>query len=424
MKRIHWALLTSLGIAAIAIGSVWLYLAQPKSVVVTDEKAPLLCWPADQIHTFEIHDSTGKRRFKRHQETWVSEDARPIDTPKLEVQLAQLRQAVFKSVPDLKIEHSGVKESQVRWVFKTETEQCIIELGLVNQVTGQRLIRRQAKSVLLGSVDQKTLLRIDWDLAADRLKYLDQGSMTSIALAPEIAKQMMFQRHRGHWRFKQEEIEMIADEEAMKELLQVLTKGLIGTWLESPPELTEPDLTATISLGRKIQKISYFHHESGYLAADETGVIFRLNQNPLPILRRSLDAYRDRQIVRYQRGQVDHFILISQAGRFRYDRQPQDKGPDRWFEGKRELKDGYRLAALQWDIHTLRAKSYLAPASSQNRVCLETCRQVQAVDLDGEITVDLKLWPQGEDYEAMQKKGDLFLVHGKDVDHWPFQAVP
>ena len=234
MKRIHWALLTSLGIAAIATGSVWLYLAQPKSVVVTDEEAPLLCWPADQIRTFEIYDSTGKRRFKRHQETWVSEDARPIDTPKLEVQLAQLRQAVFKSVPDLKIEHSGVKESQVRWVFKTETEQCIIELGLVNQVTGQRLIRRQAKSVLLGSVAQKTLLRIDWDLAADRLKYFDQGSMTSIALAPEIAKQMMFRRHRGHWRFKQEEIEMIADEEAMKELLQVLTKGLIGTWLESP----------------------------------------------------------------------------------------------------------------------------------------------------------------------------------------------
>ena len=69
-------------------------------------------------------------------------------------------------------------------------------------------------------------------------------------------------------------------------------------------------------------------------------------------------------------------------------------------------------------------QSYLAPASSQNRVCLETCRRVQAIDLDGEITVDLKLWPQGEDYEAMQKKETSSLSTARTWIIGPFRPSP
>ena len=424
MKRSHRSLLISLGVVILALGSLWIYQNKPKQVVPEHSDISLLCWPTDEIAAFEIQNKEGKRGFRRQGEVWKSEEGVPIDSPKLDVQLAQLRQSVFRPNRELQIEHTGIEGSADHWIFQSESERCLIELGLVNQVTGERLIRRQFHSADLGSVAQKSLLRLDWDLAADRLAYIDQGAMTSIHLAPEIADSLQFDRQRGFWRVRQGDFEMIGDEEAIKELLHVLTKGLVGTWLKNPPALTEPDLMATISTAKTTQKITFYNHESGYLARDEAGVVFRLNQNPLAILRRELDAYRDRQVIRYKRGQVDHFVLISEAGRFRYDRKPQKQGPDRWFLGKRELKDGYRLAALQWDLHTLRAKRYLGPSPSEARICLNPCRQVQAIGFDGEMMVDLKLWPEGEDYEAIQKNGNRLLVGGKEVAHWPFQAVP
>ena len=38
--------------------------------------------------------------------------------------------------------------------------------------------------------------------------------------------------------------------------------------------------------------------------------------------------------------------------------------------------------------------------------------------------VDLKIWPDGEDFEVTQKDGPRLLVNGKDLAHWPFQALP
>ena len=220
MKRSHRSLLISLGVVILALGSLWIYQNKPKQVVPEHSDISLLCWPTDEIAAFEIQNKEGKRGFRRQGEVWKSEEGVPIDSPKLDVQLAQLRQSVFRPNRELQIEHTGIEGSADHWIFQSESERCLIELGLVNQVTGERLIRRQFHSADLGSVAQKSLLRLDWDLAADRLAYIDQGAMTSIHLAPEIADSLQFDRQRGFWRVRQGDFEMIGDEEAIKEAFE------------------------------------------------------------------------------------------------------------------------------------------------------------------------------------------------------------
>ncbi|MBM66066.1 MAG: hypothetical protein CMH55_07525 [Myxococcales bacterium] len=424
MKRSSRALLLGLSMIFVAGGSLWFYLSRPQAAPTADLSQPLLCWTMDRTTAIQIEKADEKKRYERSTLGWRSAGPEPVNQPKLEVQLARLRQMTFQAHPELERQHSGVDESEERWIFEAGKERCSLQLGLVNQVTGHRHILRGPEPAVLGNVEQKSLLKIDWKVAADRLAYIDSGAIKEIKIQPEIGQKKAFVRARGLWNLEVEEETFIADSEAVKELLDIFNKGLIGTWLDNPPELTEPDLQATLLARGHSHQFSFFHHEMGYMARNDLGHIFRLNHNPLPILNRGRDAYRDRQVIRYERGQVDHFVLVSENGRVRYDRRPQDQGPDTWLEGKRRVEEGYRLAALQWDLHSLRAKRYLGKRDEAPRLCIDSCRQVLAISFDGETMVDLKIWPDGEDFEVTQKDGPRLLVNGKDLAHWPFQALP
>lgn len=423
MNRSRQALAWAVALWVVVIAAAYGF-SKTEPPTAGEEQTPvaLLCWLPSEIDRFEISNGEEKRWFERRAWGWKTSDGKPVDPLALDVQLSRLRQTKFTADPKLKAEHVGLGPESERWLFQRGDASCELSLGLVNQVSGRRYFWRGVEKVL-GSIDDKAIARIAWDLTAKRAAYLDLGAVEEIDLRSEIGPSKRFKRSKGLWSVQSEEAKLRCDELAMTELLETFSKGLEGTWLAKPPDLTEADMTASLKGENLAISLSFFNHESGYLLRNEQGQVFRLNQDPFRRLRQNIDVYRDLQVIHYERGEVSALVMQSEAGRFRYQRRPQAQGPDLWFDGERRIKDSYRLAAMQWDLHTLRAKRYLGPPLPEPRVCLNPCRQVQAIDIKGETSVDLQIWPQGEDYELIQKAGPRLLVMAKDLIHWPFPKV-
>jgi len=85
------------------------------------------------------------------------------------------------------------------------------------------------------------------------------------------------------------------------------------------------------------------------------------------------------------------------------------------------LKQGFRLSALLYDLHTLRADRYVAPSATAE-TCGSGCRRVIARGA-GEVLLDLRLWPSEDGWRGQVDRGPIYALSAERIAHWPFTGL-
>jgi hypothetical protein len=128
------------------------------------------------------------------------------------------------------------------------------------------------------------------------------------------------------------------------------------------------------------------------------------------------------QVIDYDRGAIAKLRISDGSGRiFQYRREAKKRGIDRWFLEGDLIASGHRLAALQWDLHTLRG--ILIVDDHPGLDGAPPHRRIEVFDNAGKISVDLKLVPEGGAWLAQDGAGPVFRIGAAEVSAWPFEQL-
>ena len=357
---------------------------------------------------------------------WRTASSRPVEGPALLVRLAHLRGLKveeLRSVDDLA--GLGLKAPVQRLDLFGTAAPCSVSLGLKHPSDDRyALMRQSGQQRRIGWAKLKPQGEGLIGLKALRVRSplpFSAGQIEALEFLPQVgAKRFEIRRKRGAFELSSASADQRADGPKTEALFSALV-GLRGEWVETPPPLVDADLSLLIVHPPGRSRADFFLAEDRvYLRLGSS--VFLLDTNPLPKLMVGADALRDLQVVRYDRSALASLALHDGTGRvFSYRREPAKQGVDRWFEGDRTIEAGHRLAAMQWDLHTLRAESIVDELSDLS--CAKNCRRVVVTGADGLRSVDLRLERHEGAYLLRLGQGPVMRADGKQIDLWPFEGV-
>jgi hypothetical protein len=397
---------------------------------------PLAALPSPVLRSVMCSDptavdtvSTAEMRLSRTLNGWRFADGRPVNELRLAVRLAALRQLKMTVLKGAVRSRFELREEAL--VLGSGDARCSIAIGAINGLDNTRALEVfDGVERFLGRVPAAsfaaTFLEVD-PLIASRPLYLAQSAVTAVQVRPEVtvdgAEAFSMTRRSARWWVDPVGSEPFeADAQAASSLLEMILSGIEGRLVSEPPELTEPDLTVGLEGAGEAARttLAFFSHDSGHFVRRGADV-FRLNRDPIPDLSPRTDALRRLAMVDYDRSKVDRFEIGVGGATLRFQRVRQANGSDHWMRAERVLEEGFRLSALLYDLHTLRADRYLS-VGGQAKKCDEPCRRVVAFGA-GEVLVDLRLWPDGEGWTGQVDDGPTYSLGAQRIEHWPFSEV-
>jgi len=186
--------------------------------------------------------------------------------------------------------------------------------------------------------------------------------------------------------------------------------------------LVDADLTVRVHHPPHRSQLKFFVEESRVLCAVGQAV-FVVEEQAMNAFRVNALELRSLQVVTYERANLIDLAIHDGLGRvFRYRRKPAQRGVDAWYQGSDQVTQAHRLSALQWDLHTLRAKRRLD--SLERLECDAGCAAVVVRDQDDKELVHVRIERRQGMVLMQNKQGPVFEVDPALIKHWPFEAVP
>ncbi len=384
-----------------------------------------LCEDVTRYKTLRFNEQNSRVVLTK-KDRWRLPSSRPIEDRELMVRLAHLRGLIIEELTQVDdLAGLGLREPAQRLELIGGQATCVLSLGLKHPSEARYALMRQSG----------TTRRIGWAslkpqgdglIALESLRVrsplpLSEGQIDGLEFRPQVgAEPFAIKRQRNQFKLLTSAGEQRADEIQTKALLTRLT-GLRGEWVETPPRLQDADLSLLITHPPGKSQADFFLADARvYLRVGSS--VFLLDDNPLDALMPKAESLRDLQVIRYDRNALMQLVLHDGTGRvFTYRRQVEKKGVDRWFDGERLIHEGHRLAAMQWDLHTLRALAIVDEIEDLN--CAKHCRRVVASNRDGEPLVDLRIERHEGAHLVRLGSGPVMRVPAQPIDRWPFAAI-
>ncbi len=381
----------------------------------------------DVMRYTSLEFDENKRSVKlRKSDRWRLPSSRPIEDRELMVRLAQLRGLAIEELTDVDdLAGLGLNEPVQRLELIGGQSNCVLSLGLKHPNEPRyALMRESGQTRRIGWAKLKPQGDGLIELKALRVRSplpFSEGQIDALAFRPQVgAKPFELKRQRDRFDLITTAGDQRADEVQTKNLLTRLT-GLRGEWVKTPPSLEDADLSLLIIHPPDRSQADFFLVDGRvYLRVGSS--VFVLDDNPLEALMPSAKSLRDLQVIRYDRSALAGLALHDGTGRvFTYRRQIEKQGVDQWFEGERLIKEGHRLAAMQWDLHILRALAIVDELDDLN--CGDHCRRVVVTNSDDKRLVDLRLEQHEGDYLLRLGDGPVMRVAANSIDRWPFVHI-
>jgi len=387
-----------------------------------------LCFDVLTVDKVRLSDPKGSVEL-RLKDRWRHADGQPVEDAKLQIILAQLRGLqVEKIEPRPKDDALGLSiPTQTLEVSSSLNDKtCRLSLGQKHPTKPLYVLRRtDGQDDLVGWAKLKPsggqLIDLN-ELAAVTILPLRAGQIDGLSIQPQVGNSpYQIRRARGLFVLTKAGDEQRADKELVEILLTKLV-GLKGALEPSKTQLSDPDLVVVVGHAPLSTRLEFYRQNEALLIATQ-GFVFSAKEPDLSWLLRSAEAWRDRQLIHYDRGQTHSVEIHDGSGRvFSYRRELGSGGAvDRWFQGERQIKEAHRLAGLQWDLHQLRGASIVDELDALE--CGALCSRVVVRDAKKRTLVDLSLDRQGSEVLARAGKSLVMRIEASQIAHWPFEQL-
>jgi hypothetical protein len=368
---------------------------------------------------------------------WRRLDGTPVEDRLIQVRLGQLRG--LRALPLAKdsgatLESMGLKTPKQVLTLKGKgaTQLCRLSLGVKHPLKPMFSVRLEsAGRVRMGWAKVPLVVGGLMNLNAYRVRTVlpvTEGQIHALELLPQVTdERFKIERERGGFSVHHAEGVWPADEERTEALLRGVSQ-LKGELVKQAQALMDADLTVSVHHPPHRSQMKFFVEESRVLCAVGPSV-FVVDEQAMTPFRVNAFEMRSLQVVDYERADLIHLSIHDGLGRvFYYRRAPAARGVDVWYEvrpsihgGEIRVDQAHRLSALQWDLHTLRARRRLE--SPERLDCKAGCAAVVVLDQDGEEQVHLRIERRQGVVLMQNKQGPIFEVDPALIKHWPFEVV-